>query len=83
MDRITEYIESWKLKGYPEDIPDESPEELESLGLVPSYRLIAKALLSNDLQLLSLGFTPKKSIYYNILKKIEHDSKRLSTNPAR
>ena len=83
MDRVTEYIELWKLKGYPEDIPDSAPEELESLGLAPSYRLIAKALLSNDLQLLSLGFTAKKSIYYNILKKIEHDSKRLSTNPAR
>lgn len=73
MDRVTEYVEMWKLKGYPVDIPDEAPLELESEGLVPSYRLIAKALLSNDLQLLSLGFAPKRSIYYDILKKIEHD----------
>lgn len=76
MDRVTEYIESWKLKGYPKDIPDEAPEELESLGLAPSYRLIAKALLSNDLQLLSLGFTPKKSIYYYDLKRLSNETAR-------
>jgi len=71
MQRVDEYISVWEAKGYPNGIPDEAPEELEALGLVPSYRLIAKTLLNNDLQLLSLGFAPKKSIYYNILKKIE------------
>lgn len=69
MDRVTQYIENWKTKGYPEDIPDEAPEELEAELLAPSYRLIAKALLSNDLNLLALGFTPKKSEFYGMLKK--------------
>lgn len=68
------YIELWKAKGYPEDIPDEAPEELEALKIVPSYRLIAKALLANDVNLLSLGMPAKTSIYYGILKKCSLDS---------
>ncbi len=68
--KVSEYIDKWKARGYPEDIPDSAPEELESIGIVPSYRLIAKALLSNDINLLSLGGTPKKSKYYGQIKAI-------------
>ena len=72
-DRAKTYVESWVSKGYEGDIPDSAPPELESIGIVPSYRLIAKALLSNDINLLSLGFVAKKSKYYSILKKIEKE----------
>ena len=68
---IKTYINNWKEKGYQEDIPDEVPEELMKLNLAPSYKAIALALLRNDMNLESLGFTPKKSIFYSILKKIE------------
>lgn len=54
-------------------IPDESPQEI--LEKVPSYKRIAMAILKNDYPLQSLGFTPKKSIFYNALKKIEIDAR--------
>ena len=72
---IKTYINNWKEKGYQEDIPDEVPEELMKLNLAPSYKAIALALLRNDMNLESLGFTPKKSIFYSILKKIEIDAR--------
>lgn len=75
---IQKYINNWKNKGYPNDIPDEVPQILMKLGLAPSYKAIALALLQNDMNLESLGFTPKKSIYYSILKKIEIDARNNS-----
>lgn len=74
--KINEYIETWKKRCYHEDIPDESPTEI--LEKVPSYKRIAMAILKNDYPLQSLGFTPKKSNYYNILKKIELEERAKS-----
>lgn len=73
--KIERYVNSWKLKGYPKDIPDEVPEELRKLNKAPSYKAIALAILRNDLHLTSLGFSPPKSVYYSILKKIEIDNR--------
>ena len=70
-DRIEEYVRTWKRRGYPLDIPDEVPDELMRLGLAPSYKAIACALLKNDLALHSLGFTSPVSPYYGALKRIE------------
>jgi len=67
--KIEEYIETWKERCYHEGIPDESPNEI--VDKVPSYKRIVLAILKNDHPLQSLGFTPKKSEYYNILKRIE------------
>jgi predicted phosphoadenosine phosphosulfate sulfurtransferase len=50
-------------------IPDESPIEIRDK--VPSYKRIALAILTNDHSLKSLGFTPKHSKYYSLLKRIE------------
>lgn len=69
--RITEYIDTWKERGYPEDIPDEVPDVLMQLGLAPSYKAIALTILDNDLQCIGLGYAPKKSKWYGILKRIE------------
>lgn len=69
--RVNKYIEDWKKRGYPDDIPDEVPHELMKLGVAPSYKAICLALLKNDLQLTSLGFSSKKSVWYSILKGIE------------
>jgi len=70
-DKVCEFISLWEKKGYEHGIPDYAPYELEDLNLVPSYRKICKALLKNDLLLLSLGFTKKTTMMYNILKRIE------------
>jgi predicted phosphoadenosine phosphosulfate sulfurtransferase len=40
-------------------------------NLAPSYKSICIAILKNDHSLKSLGFIPKKSIWYNVLKRIE------------
>jgi predicted phosphoadenosine phosphosulfate sulfurtransferase len=69
--RINSYIKVWKGRCYSDDIPDEAPVNLEKMGKVPSYRLICLAILKNDHGLESLGFTPKKSNWYNVLKRIE------------
>lgn len=77
MDRkIQQYIETWKKRGYPEDIPDEVPEKIMSMQLAPSYKAICFAILKNDHPLKSLGFTPKKSKWYSILKKIEIEGRK-------
>lgn len=74
--KIEKYIKDWMTKGYEKDIPDECPAELESANLAPSYRKICQALLNNDMNLTSLGYEPKYSIYYSILKKIEIDARK-------
>jgi predicted phosphoadenosine phosphosulfate sulfurtransferase len=59
----------WRNRCYKGDIPDRSPDGIAEK--VPSYERIAKAILSNDHQLKTLGFTAKQSKYYGILKRIE------------
>lgn len=65
------YISDWRSKGYSSDIPDEVPYSLMRLGLAPSYKAIAIAILRNDINLLSLGFAPRHSDWYDFLKKDE------------
>ena len=69
--RINQYVENWKDKGYPNDIPDEVPHILMKLGLAPSYKAIALALLKNDSNLELLGFTAPISKWYSAFKKVE------------
>jgi len=71
MKKINAYISKWKEQGYPEDIPDECPAELESTGLVPSYKQIALCLLKNDHNFVGLGFSPPKSPWYSAIKRVE------------
>lgn len=69
-DKIKKYITKWKYS-YPNGIPDEAPTRLEHLNKAPSYRQICKAILKNDYQLESLGYSKTKSIVYSDLKRIE------------
>ena len=62
-------------RGYLDDIPDEVPHELSDELLAPSYKAIAIAILNNDLQLTSLGFEPRQSKWYSVLKRIEIDAR--------
>lgn len=72
-DKITEYISTWEKRCYKKGIPDEAPFGIEDK--VPSYQKICLCLLNNDFNLTKLGFTPKKSKYYSILKRIEIDAR--------
>jgi predicted phosphoadenosine phosphosulfate sulfurtransferase len=67
--RIEQYIKTWENRCYHDGIPDEAPVEISDM--VPSYKRIAIAILRNDYPLKSLGFTPKTSKFYTILKGIE------------
>lgn len=66
-----QWLETWKGRDYHEGIPDEAPDSLESLNKVPSYRMICKAILKNDRNLETLGFTQQPCEAYNAIKKIE------------
>lgn len=69
--RIENYIKSWELRGYPSGIPDEAPAILEELGKVPSYRLICIALMKNEKNLESLGFSRMPCRLYMAVKRDE------------
>jgi predicted phosphoadenosine phosphosulfate sulfurtransferase len=70
-EKIDLYLNRWSKQGYSDGIPDEVPDELMRLGLAPSYKAIAMAILKNDLTFSSLGFTGTTSAWYSELKRIE------------
>ena len=72
--KINNYIYSWNKKGYP-SIPDEGDKRLEDLNKTPSYKKICLAILKNDHSMKSLGFSQKKSEWYNRLKRIEIENR--------
>jgi predicted phosphoadenosine phosphosulfate sulfurtransferase len=74
---IEKYINSWQNKGYPNGIPDEVPIELEKLDSVPYYRKICIALMKNENNLESLGFSRKKTLIYSELKRIEIEQRQI------
>jgi predicted phosphoadenosine phosphosulfate sulfurtransferase len=80
-DKIERYIRTWVGRGYPEGIPDEADPVLESLNKAPSYRLICKAILTNDHALKSLGFSRPECAAYNTLKQIELRERGTATYP--
>jgi predicted phosphoadenosine phosphosulfate sulfurtransferase len=68
--RFRVFIKWWKKRGYPEDMPDEAPHELENKGLAPSYRRLCKALLRNDYWCKGLKFSqPKSDVYKAFVKQ--------------
>lgn len=79
-DKIEKYIKTWEDRCYPNGIPDELPLEIKDLA--PCYKKIALAILNNDHSLKSLGFTPKKSEYYNIYKRIELEQRKQKQNES-
>lgn len=79
--KINSYVSTWTKRGYQGGIPDEADANLEALNKVPSYRAIVKAILKNDVALISLGFSKEKSTHYMALKKLEIENReRLSSS---
>lgn len=69
--KIDEYVAGWITRGYPEGIPDEADPVLESMNKAPSFRAICKAIMKNDVALLSLGYTREPCDAYMALKRAE------------
>lgn len=62
--KIAVYVNWWRSRGYPEAIPQEAEQTLETYGKVPSWRKICKTLLGNDYWCRWLGFSPTKTSAY-------------------
>jgi predicted phosphoadenosine phosphosulfate sulfurtransferase len=61
----------WERRCYKMGIPDEVDKILEISNKVPTYRMICRAIMMNDIALTTLGFTRKDCNYYGVLKRIE------------
>lgn len=79
--RVAAYEKFWTARGYADGIPDEAPAELERLKLVPSWRLLASALLQNDVLLHSAGFPAPVSEWYGVIKRAEIEARELAEEP--
>lgn len=64
LNKIYVFEKWWKERGYEVEIPDETPQILESKKLTPSWRRICKSLLRNDFWCKGLGFTQQKTDAY-------------------
>lgn len=73
--KIADYIRRWESRGYPEGIPDEACPHLEARNKAPSYRLICRAILRNDLALQTLGYSKQKTDSYMAYKRIEIEAR--------
>lgn len=74
--KIFVFQEWWKVKGYPNGIPDEADYALEVKRLAPSWRRVAKSLLRNDYWCKGLSFTQHKTDAYR--KYTERIKKRMA-----
>ena len=74
LNKVFTFEEWWKDRGYPDGIPDEVPQILESKKLAPSWRRVCKSLLRNDYWCKGLGFTQQKTKAYK--KYLELKKKR-------
>jgi predicted phosphoadenosine phosphosulfate sulfurtransferase len=69
--RFKKFLWGWKKRGYPGEIPDEAPNELETKCWVPSWRRMARCLLRNDYWCKGLGQTQPKSEAYGLYKEMK------------
>ena len=74
--KINNYIVDQQRKGYSSGIPDSADPNLETLGKVPSYRRIVKAIFKNDTTLSSLGLKRENCEDYDSIKKIEIEGRK-------
>lgn len=69
--KVSWYGYWWSRRGYRNGLPEEVDGELSEKQLAPSWKAVAVAIMSNDVPLESLGFTPPVSPFYGMLKRIE------------
>ena len=59
--RVEDYIKKWEGRCYSDGIPDIVPDGVMKSMRAPSYKAIAIAILKNDHNLHSIGFTERES----------------------
>ena len=64
--KVSDYVNWWKLRAYNSDIPDDIPKLLMKTNRAPCYRKIALAILNNDHTLSSLGFSRSNKFYMEL-----------------
>lgn len=62
-----DFILMWEKRCYANGIPDDAPQEI--FDRVPSYKMVAKAILKNDVSVLGIIKRPCKA--YISLKRLE------------
>lgn len=67
--KISKYIRVWKGRCY-KDLPDELPSGVENSLRAPSYKMICKAILKNDLHCTTLGYAKPESQAVNDARRI-------------
>lgn len=67
--KIGQFLAWYRLKGYPDGIPDEADPAEEAARRMPSWRRICKVILKNDRMCRGLGFSPHKSGAYAAYRK--------------
>lgn len=72
-EKILNYIQAWKSRCY-EDLPDELPAKVENSLRAPSYKMICRAILKNDIHCKSLGFSTPQTMAIEQAKRM-HKSK--------
>lgn len=60
-DKIAVFLNWYKTRGYPHEIPDAADPKQEAARKVPSWRRICKVLLKNDRLCKGLSFTQQRS----------------------
>jgi len=75
IERFQKFLEGWASRGYPKDIPDYAPRELENRYWVPSWRRLCKVLLRNDWWCKGLGMTQPKSEAYGRYLRLKQKKK--------
>lgn len=62
--KIAVYLQWYRSRGFPDDIPDEQEKDLGYRD-IPSWRRICKTLIKNDFWCKTLSFSPTKPQNYN------------------
>lgn len=70
-EKVLAWVKKWEGRGYSNGIPDEADIGIELAERAPSYRRICMAIMKNDVQLESLGYTREVCHVYMALKREE------------
>lgn len=70
-EKVLAWVKKWEGRGYSNGIPDEADIGIELAERAPSYRRICMAIMKNDVQLESLGYTREVCPTYMSLKREE------------
>lgn len=80
--RVKDYISTWEKRCYFNGIPEECSDLLMNSGRCPSYKALAFAILKNDHNLYSVGFSQKNSEILNSIIQINKKQELEKIQPS-